>query len=812
MDRTWVRGNGVWVYDESGRRFLDCYAQYGALALGHNPPGVVAAVRAALDEAEPAMVQPYRARHAAALADRLASLAAGGLSRCVFTTSGAEAVEASIKLVRARTGRPIILSAHGSFHGKTLGALAATGQEHHALDFGPLPPGFERIPFGDAAALERRLRRDGERIAAVLLEPIQGERGVYLPPSGYLRAVRELCMRFGVALVLDEIQTGLGRTGRLFACEHEGVAPDVLLLAKALGGGLFPLGACLSSSDFWDERFALRHSSTFANNNLACRAGCAVLDALTSGLVEEAARKGEWLAPRLARLGERYPRAIAAVRGRGLLHAIELRPVGAEQGTFLSCLHFQGLYAYAVAATLAENASLLVLPTLGETPVLRFAPPLVITDKELSLAFDGLESVVAQLDRSPGETIVRALGVRPELVASTPPPSDIDMPPLVLPPPRIARSRNPRCYAFLVHPTRPEDMALTNPGLERLNSAELDCFCSFLAGLPPVLVMRAPPIRSRTGETAEGFLISLPLLPSEMARRGLKHVSREIGRAVDLAARCGARVVGLGGHTTAYSRRGLAVLGRGPAITTGNALTAGMAFAAVRRIARQHRLDWRDAVVAIVGARGSVGNLCARLFARARPRGLVLVGNPANGCGSLRQLATELAWGAEAIEVSTELGDLAGCDIVVTATGAGRAVLDDAPLRPGTIVCDVARPPDTSARLRAREDLLVIDGGLVALPDPLARFGAGNLLGMPDGVQLACLSETILLALEGDPRDRGIGDRISLTEVDAMMRLARRHGFRLVPTGQANGRRQPAGRCPNQPADAGRSPSTGVLR
>src|SRR5262249_4248551 len=194
-------------------------------------------------------------------------------------------VEASIKLVRARTGRPIILSAHGSFHGKTLGALAATGQEHHALDFGPLPPGFERIPFGDAAALERRLRRDGERIAAVLLEPIQGRRGVSLPPACYLRAVRELCTRFGVALVLDEIQTGLGRTGRLFACEHEGVAPDVLLLAKALGGGLFPLGACLSSADFWDERFALRHSSTFANNNLACRAGCAVLDALTSGLV-----------------------------------------------------------------------------------------------------------------------------------------------------------------------------------------------------------------------------------------------------------------------------------------------------------------------------------------------------------------------------------------------------------------------------------------------------------------------------------------------------------------------------------------------
>jgi predicted amino acid dehydrogenase len=346
----------------------------------------------------------------------------------------------------------------------------------------------------------------------------------------------------------------------------------------------------------------------------------------------------------------------------------------------------------------------------------------------------------------------------------------------------VPRSRNRHCYAFLIHPTRPEDMALTNPGLERLNSMELDRFCSFLAGLPPVLVMRAPPIRSRTGATAEGFLISLPLLPAEMARRGMKQVSREIGRAVDLAAQCGARVVGLGGHTTAYSRRGLAVLGRGPAITTGNALTAGMAFAAVRRLARQHRLDWREVVIAVVGARGSVGSLCTRLFAQSRPCGLMLIGNPATGCGSLRQFAVELAWGRDTVDVRTDLDDLAGCDIVVTATGAGRAILDDAPLRPGTIVCDVARPPDTSARLRARDDLLVIDGGLVSLPDPLARFGAGNLLGMPDGVQLACLSETILLALEGDSRDHGIGDRVALTEVDAMMRLARRHGFRLPPS------------------------------
>ena len=257
MNRSWTRGEGVWLFDEEGRRFLDCYAQYGAVALGHNAPCVTDAVHAALAGREPAMVQPYRAPYAEQLANALTRLAPGDLSCCVFSTSGAEAVEAAIKLVRARTRRPIILSATGSFHGKTLGALALTGQDHHAEGFGPLPSGFERVEFGDADALAARLARDGERIAALFLEPIQGERGVHLPPPGYLAAVRELCTRHGVALVFDEVQTGLGRTGRMFACEHDGVAPDLMVLGKALGGGLFPLSACLASEAMWDEGFGV---------------------------------------------------------------------------------------------------------------------------------------------------------------------------------------------------------------------------------------------------------------------------------------------------------------------------------------------------------------------------------------------------------------------------------------------------------------------------------------------------------------------------------------------------------------------------
>jgi predicted amino acid dehydrogenase len=292
--------------------------------------------------------------------------------------------------------------------------------------------------------------------------------------------------------------------------------------------------------------------------------------------------------------------------------------------------------------------------------------------------------------------------------------------------------------------------------------------------------MRAPTIRSATGAVADGLILGLFLLPEEMARRGLRWVGREIRRAVDLAASLGVRIVGLGGYTVPYSQRGLAVIGRGPAITTGNALTAGMAFAATRRLAEERQLAIADARVAVVGARGSVGALCARLLARERPRRMTLIGNPTTGIEHLLRLRREISWRPAAVDISLDLRRLGDCDIVITATAAGRPVLDAAPLAPGTIICDVARPPDTSQRIRARADLTVIDGGLVALPDPTTRFGMGNLQGLPDGVQLACVAETILLALEGETRDCGIGNDVPLAEVDRVLAIAERHGFRLA--------------------------------
>ena len=779
LDRRWARGQGAWLFDEAGRWFLDAYAQYGAVILGHNAPAPVAALRAALDAGEPAMVQPYPAPHAQALARELAALAPGGLDRVVFTNTGAETVEAGVRLVRTRSGRPLVIAAQGAYHGRTLGTLSLAGSRH-ATGFGPLAPGFLQVPFGDAAALAAALEAHPGQVAGVVLEPIQGERGVHLPPEGYLGEVRRLCSAHGAALVLDEIQTGLGRTGRLFACQHEGVDPDVLLVAKGLSGGLLPIGAVLCGPAWWDPRFGLAHSSTFANNNLACAVGRAVLRELVEReLPARAARLGERLQERLRSLARRHPRWIAAVRGRGLLGAIELRAPEEREGAFLAVLQNHGAWAYAMAGVVARCASVLVAPTLGESPVLRIAPPLVVSEAELDLLLTGIEGVFAALEREGLRLVLAALGDAPRPCAE--PRQDgprVEVGEAALPRPR-ARTRVD--YAFLAHLTRPEELLLTNPGLQ-LSSQELGEMCRVVGELPPVLMCHGPTLRSPAGPSAEGVVIMLPYLPDDLVRAGARETCRRIGEAVDMAAGLGARVVGLGGHTTPFSRHGHAVQGRGPRVTTGNALTAGAAVAAVLTRLARRGLELEETPIAILGAGGSVAGLCARLLARAGATRLLLVGRPGASLAPLERVRAALAAPGAAglpgltVELADGLDRLDEARVVLAATTT-RGALDGAPLAPGTLVCDLGRPPDASEALRARPDLELFEGGLVRLPDPAASFGPGNLVGLPPGVQLACLAETVVLALEGGAGPDHVGRDLPLETVDAVLALAARHGF-----------------------------------
>jgi acetylornithine/LysW-gamma-L-lysine aminotransferase len=364
-----VRGEGAYVWDEAGRRYLDATGGQGAALLGHNPP----AVRAALwKQMQRLMVCPeifYNDQRAALLWALQEVLPGNREWRIFLCNSGAEAVEAALKFARLRTGRSEIIAARRAFHGRTMGALSATWNPAYRQPFEPLVPGFRHIPFNDVAALEAAI---GPQTAAVILEPIQGEGGVWPADPAFLQAARALCDRFGALLIFDEVQTGCGRTGRWFAAEHFGVVPDLLALGKGLAGG-FPIGALAFPAE-WGAMPAGAHGSTFGGNPMACAAARATLETIhRERLVERAERLGADFLERLRQL--RSP-LIREVRGLGLMVGVSLR---VRATPVLRQLMAQGVLA---------------LP--GGPDTVRFLPPLIVEEDHLAEITAALEEALAE--------------------------------------------------------------------------------------------------------------------------------------------------------------------------------------------------------------------------------------------------------------------------------------------------------------------------------------------------------------------------------------------------------------------------------
>jgi acetylornithine/succinyldiaminopimelate/putrescine aminotransferase len=372
--------SGPWVFDLDGRRFLDCFTSAGSFNVGRRHPRVVAAAHAAIDRLDHGNFL-LCSREKADLAARLAQLAPRGLTCTMFGTGGGEAVEFAIKLARGASGRPGIISSSNGYHGHTGFALSAAGRGAFREPFEPLMPEFSLVPFGDLEAIRSRLDR---RTAAVILEPIQGEGGIVVPPAGYLSGVRDACDAVGALLILDEIQTGLGRTGRWWASQHEDVVPDIMTTAKSLGGSLVPISATLFTEDL--REFLIPnpfvHLSTFGGSDVACAVALEVLDVIEQeGLVERAAAMGERLLDGLHQLAQRHPDVIDEVRGVGLMTGLKYREDG-----FGPRMSYQ-LSRHGVLAIYSGN----------EPSVMRLMPSLVVGEAEVDFLLGALEAAVADL-------------------------------------------------------------------------------------------------------------------------------------------------------------------------------------------------------------------------------------------------------------------------------------------------------------------------------------------------------------------------------------------------------------------------------
>ncbi|HLI95411.1 MAG TPA: aspartate aminotransferase family protein [Candidatus Baltobacteraceae bacterium] len=373
-----VRAQGCTIWDHNGKAYLDFAGGYGVFTLGHSHPKVIEAVKAQMELMSLSGKTMFNVVLGRA-SKRLAELAPGDLQISFFANSGTEAVEGAIKLARKATGRRKIVATHNAYHGKTIGALSASGRDYFKNSYLPLLADVAHVDFGATDGLEEVLAD----AAAFVVEPVQGEGGVNVPPAGYLRAVREICDRAGALFIADEVQTGLGRCGMVFGCNRDGVVPDVMTLAKGLSGGIVPVAAYIARPSVWNAAYAkdpVMHTSTFGGNELACAAALAAMDVLVEdGLVENARTRGEQLLSGAQTLARRFPTVVKEARGLGLLVGVELTNEG-YGGWIIPEMVKRGVTA---------------AWTLNMQRVIRLEPPLVVTASEVDQALAALEAGLA---------------------------------------------------------------------------------------------------------------------------------------------------------------------------------------------------------------------------------------------------------------------------------------------------------------------------------------------------------------------------------------------------------------------------------
>ena len=404
FDKSYRSAAGSYLYDEEGRAYLDFHTGEGFASLGHNHPDVRDVLQAALSADLVDGVQLHYSALAGMLAEELSRRLPPGLDAAFFTSTGAEAVDSAMKFTRAATGRPRLLSCDSSFHGVTLGPLSVVGDEFFKEGFGPLLPGCDRVPFGDLASLEVELRR--KDVAAFIVEPIQG-RAVTIAPDGYLQEAAALCKRYGTLLVIDEVQTGLGRTGRWFAVDRWGIEPDVVLVGKALSGGYMPVAAMVTTREIFDKAVGTLersyvHQSTFGRNRLSMAAGLATLRIIERDrLVERAAGVGELLLEGLRELQSRYE-MIREVRGAGLMLGIELCAPSSRIGRLnwrLIHMASDGLFPQLIVIPLHRDHGVITMAS-GKNDVIKLLPPLTLSATEADSFLTALDEVLAECHRS----------------------------------------------------------------------------------------------------------------------------------------------------------------------------------------------------------------------------------------------------------------------------------------------------------------------------------------------------------------------------------------------------------------------------
>ncbi len=774
-DYLWVRRNGQLV------KVLDLVGGYGANLFGHHHPDLVAEARRLLDVQVPVLAQSSIRGGAAQLAEALCRRLGDYI--VIFTNTGTETTEAAIKHLHLARNRPVLWAVKGAFHGKTTGAAQLTWSQHRA--YAGLGVEVRFIDPEDPADWDRARSEavSNDAVAGAFVEPIQGEGGVRPLPAAFVDWLKATCRLLGIPIVVDEIQSGLGRTGTFLASDAMGLEPDYLCLSKALGGGLSKIGALLIKRERFLEEFAVSHTSTFAEDDWSTRLALKALEVLDRDrLAERCAERGEGLLRELRALQARFPDQIVDVRGRGLMVGVELADQSASSSAILRAISDHGYLGWLAAAYLFNVHDIRVAPTISQPFTLRIEPSAYISAADLTRFVAALELVCQALKAGDAGHLAGFIVGRP-------------VAPIVDRPARVrVESRHlpraPRRVAFLGYFSTPLQLGKMDPSLAAFSGDELASIIARTSLVVGPSITDQAHVRSGTGSEVHLTMMGLDVTAQQIAslrtQDNLGWITDQIEAAVARARDEGCQVIGLGGYTSSVTASCLRVRTKGIALTSGNALAVGMAVRALKEGAIRQGIDLADAWLGVVGVPGNIASTFAAVMA-PEVKGVVLVGkslNPTRFAPLLKQLH-RISPGTS-VEVTDSTEALRRCQLIATATVGAGDLVQPSHLSEGPVaICDISVPSDIAAAVaRERPDALVIAGGIVRLQHESGLSLEG--LDLPPGHALACLAETLLMGLEGATSHGSYG-AITPEGVQRVLALADKHGFVLADLGVRHG-------------------------